>query len=202
MAEFEINVQELEEGGKQFDFPLAPSWLDAHLDSPGIRAAADEGEVSVFASLSGGTDVVVHGHVRTCVIAECSRCTGDARIEVDTDLTALFSKRAKDARAAEVELSDEDLDDGPDYEAYVGDLVVLDELVREQVLLEVPMQPLCREDCTGIEVPEHVRGPAPATVDGKAVDPRLAPLMALRDGLGSGDTPKKSGASKKRGKND
>jgi hypothetical protein len=38
-------------------------------------------------------------------------------------------------------------------------------------------------------VPEHVRGPASLTeapvIDGKAIDPRLAPLLALQQGLGA-----------------
>jgi uncharacterized metal-binding protein YceD (DUF177 family) len=62
----------------------------------------------------------------------------------------------------------EDLDlDGPDQETFSGETIALDSLVREHLLLEVPMQPLCREDCPGIPIPEHVRGPADAFADAR-----------------------------------
>jgi uncharacterized metal-binding protein YceD (DUF177 family) len=47
-------------------------------------------------------------------------------------------------------------------------------------VLEMPMQPLCSPDCTGIAVPKHVRPPEAAFGSDK-VDPRLAPLQRLRD---------------------
>jgi uncharacterized protein len=183
MSEFEIKVTELEEGGKSFDLPVDPAWLDRVLDTPELRAAPDApGRLTFYASLSG-TDVVVRGRIRTAVVAPCARCLADSRIDVDADLTALFSKRS-DVRAAggEIELMPEDLD----REVYSGDTISLDAIVRDQVVLEVPMQVRCSEQCPGLAVPEHVRGPsslaAGPTLDGKAVDPRLAPLLALAGG--------------------
>ena len=75
-------------------------------------------------------------------------------------------------------LSDDDLQ----REEFVGHDIPLDELVREHIVLEVPMQPLCSEGCQGIPVPETVRPPAEVfgTKD-ERVDPRLAPLQRLRD---------------------
>jgi uncharacterized protein len=182
MSEFEIKVTELEEGGKSFDLPVDPAWLDRALDTPDLRAASDaQGRLTFFAALSG-TDVVVRGHVRTAVIAPCARCLADTRIEVDAELTALFSKKTAESRPlpGELELTPEDLD----REVYVGDTISLDEIVREQVVLEVPMQVHCSDQCPGLSVPEHVRGPsslaAGPTVDGKPIDPRLAPLLALQ----------------------
>jgi hypothetical protein len=46
------------------------------------------------------------------------------------------------------------------------------------------MQPLCSEDCTGIAVPKHVQPPEDVFGGGATdtkVDPRLAPLLRLRD---------------------
>ncbi|MBX7195980.1 MAG: DUF177 domain-containing protein [Sandaracinaceae bacterium] len=187
MAEFEIKVHELENGGKSYDLPVDPSWLDRVLDTPDLRAAPDaNGRATFFASLSG-TDVIIRGRLRTAVIAPCARCLADTRIAVDTDLTALFSRAGGDARPLpeELELTPEDLD----RETYSGDTLSLDEIVREQVVLEVPMQVHCSEECPGLSVPEHVRGPASLTdaplLDGKPIDPRFAPLLGLRDAVAS-----------------
>jgi uncharacterized metal-binding protein YceD (DUF177 family) len=46
------------------------------------------------------------------------------------------------------------------------------------MILEVPMQPLCRPDCPGIEIPEHVRPPKDFGANQDA-DPRFAPLKEL-----------------------
>jgi uncharacterized protein len=179
MAEFEIRVTELEEGGKSYDLPVDPAWLDRVLDTPDLHAASDaQGRVQFFATMSG-TDVVVRGRIRTAVLAPCARCLAETRLEIDADLTALFSKRTADL-PEELELTPEDLD----RDVYAGDLISLDEMIREQVVLEVPMQVLCSEGCPGLAIPEHVRGPASLAggpvVDGKVIDPRLAPLLALQ----------------------
>lgn len=190
MAEFEIKVQELEAGGKQYDFVLSRTWLDHALAEVAVEGAtplrADaskgDGTVSLFAEKSG-EDVVVRGKVRASLIAECSRCLADAPVPVSSDVTALFTARAESIRlpADEEDLTPEELD----TEFFSGDTVVLDALVREHVLLEVPMQTLCSETCEGLEVPAEVRGPAvleEAPVhEGKRVDPRLAPLLDLME---------------------
>jgi uncharacterized protein len=72
-----------------------------------------------------------------------------------------------------------------DVDTYEGETVVLDDFVREAILLEMPIFPLCSEDCAGI-------GPASSeAVDEGAeprVDPRLAPLGALRAMLAQAKT--------------
>jgi uncharacterized metal-binding protein YceD (DUF177 family) len=82
-------------------------------------------------------------------------------------------------------VEDDDLDEDDDEvvrEEFSGHEIVLDDLIREYLVLETPMQPLCSDACTGIAVPPHVRPPADVfgTSDSK-VDPRLAPLLRLRD---------------------
>ena len=117
-------------------------------------------------------------------------------IAVDTDLSGLFSKRSA-ATVEELELTPEDLN----RVVYVGDSIILDDFVRDQVLLEVPMQSLCREDCPGIPVPDHIRGPEVLeegpVLDGKRIDPRFAPLLALKD-LANGSSSKPVAAKAKK----
>ncbi len=55
---------------------------------------------------------------------------------------------------------EEDDDDGispdeADIVAYDGDTVILDDLVRDELVLETPMIPLCSEDCPGISPGPH-----------------------------------------------
>lgn len=67
--------------------------------------------------------------------------------------------------------------DEADIETYDGDEVVLDDFVRELILLETPIFPLCSEQCPGIratpEQPSESGQPS-------AVDPRLRPLLEIK----------------------
>jgi uncharacterized protein len=69
-----------------------------------------------------------------------------------------------------------------DTDTFDGETVVLDPFVREAILLELPNFPLCSEECAGIRAPAV---PAFGRSGGTPVDPRLAPLGALRAKLAS-----------------
>jgi uncharacterized protein len=78
----------------------------------------------------------------------------------------------------EVELTAEDLD----VVTYSGETIALDDIVRDELVLEVPIVPLCSEDCPGISPPparDAKQGEASATEEA-AIDPRLLPLLRLK----------------------
>ena len=77
-----------------------------------------------------------------------------------------------------------------DHDVYDGETVVLDEFLREALLLEVPSFPLCSEDCPGIR-------PAARTAPQREepMDPRLSPLRALKTKLMLASGPEAAKAS-------
>ena len=185
MPELVLHVQDIEEAPKDYDFEVTRAWLDEALADTDVRPGSSEPGQLRFRAQKQGEDVVIHGRLRASLVAECARCLEATPLEVDTDFASLRVARAADLRPEpdEVELTPEDLD----REFYSGDDIVLDDSVREALLVEVPMRVVCQEDCAGIAVPEHVAGPADlrqaaaaeAGSNGQAVDPRLAPLMKL-----------------------
>jgi uncharacterized protein len=180
MPAFLLQLQDIDESGKDYAFDLTPEWLDAALaDSPLRRdPKAGAGRLQVHAQ-KNGHELLVHGWVEAGLVTECSRCLGLTPLPVRADVTALLTQGAHAKTPADVELEPEDLDRLP----FVGHEVALDELVREHLLLECPMQPLCSPDCPGIEVPQHLRPRPEDFGDGTEVDPRLAPLKRLKDRL-------------------
>jgi uncharacterized metal-binding protein YceD (DUF177 family) len=93
-------------------------------------------------------------------------------------------RHQRGGRRDEHEVSDlEALEDDLPREEFSGNDIALDDLVREHIVLEVPMQPLCSEQCQGIPIPQHLRPPADVFPTEGAVDPRLAPLQRLRDNV-------------------
>jgi uncharacterized protein len=196
MSAFAFKLDDIDEAGSTFAFPLVEPWLSGAREGSDLVARAD-GTLSANAHRSG-REVVVRSLIRADLFVPCARCLEDVPVAVDLDVSTLFRPSLTRRESAEVESDDED--ENVDIDYYDGDVVVLDGGVREHLLLEEPMQPLCRDDCPGIEVPAHVRAPASfgrpsasaappggatpassdATEEADAIDPRLAPLMKLR----------------------
>lgn len=178
MPEFVLNVHDLDEAGKSYDFPLRTAWLASALEGTDVRAdaSAPEGRFELTARKQGA-DVIVQGHLAASLVTACSRCLEDARIGVSTSVASLLTARGAGLRPEpdEVELTPEELD----REFFTGDTIVLDAMVREHLLLEVPIQPLCSESCPGIPVPAAVAGPRDLRAGTEGVDPRFAPLLKL-----------------------
>lgn len=174
-------------------FDIDGTWLARELEGTDVRVASGRapGRVTVRSQKSGGSEFLVQAHIDAAVAADCVRCLGEAVIPVHLDVTTIFAPRPAGLSEEEAEERLEraaaealEEDDGADLsrEYYGGDEIVLDRLVRENVLLEVPMQPLCAENCPGIEIPAHVRPPADFG-KGAEVDERLAPLKKLAEKL-------------------
>lgn len=65
-----------------------------------------------------------------------------------------------------------------EIDSYSGNQVVLDGFLREAILLEIPIFPLCSEACPGIGGDALLEA---ASADGEVeIDPRLAPLLNLK----------------------
>lgn len=177
MAEFLIPLKDLEKSGKDYAFRVVAAWATPALEGSELRfdESKGPGELTVHAQKTGN-DVLVQGRLTGHLLAECSRCLGDVPLDVDQEVVALFQPKASEVQdVADEEEFDEDQ---MDVETYSGDRVVLDDLIRETFLLEMPMQPLCSEDCKGIPIPEHIRPPADFGRE-STVDPRLQPLLAI-----------------------
>jgi len=113
--------------------------------------------------------VLVSGTVRAEVAGECARCLGPVSDEVTVDVQELFAYEASTTE----ETTDED-----EVSHLVGDLVDLEPVVRDAVVLALPLAPLCRDDCRGLcpdcgeaydELPADHTHEAP-------IDPRWAAL--------------------------
>ncbi|MBI5694844.1 MAG: DUF177 domain-containing protein [Nitrospirae bacterium] len=76
----------------------------------------------------------------------CARCGGEFRYETESSFEMDLVPFTTIERADEKELQTDEMD--VDY--YKDDTIDLDEILREQVLLQAPMKPLCSEDCKGL----------------------------------------------------
>ncbi len=184
MAELVLHLHDINERGKDYSFDLSTAWLEEILAEAGLRPDPDHptGHLDVHAQ-ENDAEYLVNGKLDVDMVAECARCLGNAKVPAHLSFTYLFSRNVKPADLDAEEFDPEE-DTSLSREPFSGQQIVLDDLVREHLVLECPMQPLCAPDCKGIPVPAHIRPPADvfAPSDG-GVDPRLAPLLQLRDKL-------------------
>ncbi|MCG8554337.1 MAG: DUF177 domain-containing protein [Proteobacteria bacterium] len=178
MPRFVFQLKDIHEAGRNYLYTLDRSWLTEALSDCPLEVDREGAPGQVQLRLQrDGADVLVTGSVRATLRAECSRCLGPAPLNVDAAVGALLTARGPAFRPEpdELELTPEELD----RSFYTGSTIVLDGLIREQLILELPMQPLCSQDCPGIAVPDRLRPPPGVFGEPCEVDPRLAPLKAL-----------------------
>jgi uncharacterized protein len=162
-----INAAELlRRPGSERRFNLEPTIADLGIVDPRFDPDAT---VAVSLRLESLTDgLVVDGQISAPWADACRRCLAPAAGVVLGDIGELY----------QVVLTD------PDAFEIVGDQIDLGQMVREHILLEAPLAPLCRPDCAGL-CPTCGIDLNTATCDCVtiAVDPRWEALSQLKANL-------------------
>ncbi len=165
-----VEIATLEDGPRRFAGTMAMSseGHDTSLAAPIAFAAT--------VALDGNA-VQVTGWLHSTVRVPCARCLEPTPLTVDRELQLVFYSAEKAPRPDGTELDAQRLD--VDY--YAGGALDLRSVLTEQVLLDLPMKPLCSDDCQGL-CPQCGANRSEQACDCQpAVDGRLSPLAALRD---------------------
>lgn len=150
-----IAVQPVELGGQvnQFDRPFT-------------------GEVEIW---NTGDRLLVRGEVSGDAQVACSRCLAQFSLPLDVS----FEEEFVEGQPAETE--EEELEVERQVSYYSGDEIDLSESLRDHIVLELPMNPLCRNACAGLCSGCGVNlneGACTCTAE-TVVDPRFAALKQL-----------------------
>jgi uncharacterized protein len=156
--------------------------LDRHLD--GVEAAEDgtaplvpERVRLVGRARPGARGVELAGRVTATVRLECSRCLETFEVPIRSEFALVVVSEAVEFGAGErrVELEETNL-----FYADRGK-VDLREVAREQILLNLPLKPVCGEGCAGLcPTCGANRNRIECSCRSDEIDPRLAPLQALK----------------------
>lgn len=110
--------------------------------------------------------VLVTGEAEAEVEGECSRCLEPISDSIQVDFQELF-------------VYDEEFE-GDDVSRLEDDLVNLEPLLRDAVVLALPFQPLCQDDCPGLCAECGVRlADEPDHRHEDPIDPRWAALTTI-----------------------
>lgn len=127
------------------------------------RGATAELDVRLESVMDG---VLVTAAVRAPIAAECGRCLTPIEDTVEADLQELFAYEPPEAADDEAELPLVD-----------GDYLDLRDVVRDAVVLALPLNPVCAEDCEGLCSGCGVAwSTLPADHNHDTIDPRWASL--------------------------
>jgi uncharacterized protein len=126
-----------------------------------------------------GKRVTLKGSAEMSSLFACSRCLKEFQLPLRADFEEEYLP-APELNVGEEEPADEELEPG----LYRGDEINIEELIREQMLLAVPMKPLCKPDCLGIcpkcgrDLNEAVCG-----CRQEETDSRLMPLKKIKESM-------------------
>ena len=173
-----------------------PAPDDLRLELARVPVGADMHLDVRFEAVTEG--VLVTGSATAPLAGECARCLRPLNTSVTASFTELYlypdgrrtqdkhekyDKHAKHDRHNSREWFDEDTEQDDEERYLDGDLLDLEPVLRDAVVLALPMSPLCREDCPGLcaecGVPLDDAGPEHGH-DGSP-DPRWAALEQLGD---------------------
>lgn len=159
-----------------FDLELAPGvidFLDPKIRQTGPLKVKGKAEL-VSASLD---EIRVKGHVTVPMDTDCDRCLEPASCPVEGDFELIYRPVA-DGYGEETAIDAGEAEMG----FYEGDGVELNDVLREFVLLSLPMQKLCRADCKGIcPVCGQNRNLKECQCQAEASDDRWAALKSIRN---------------------
>lgn len=181
-----FNIRELELHSVDFRENFRPEAIDY---GPELRQKTDlvsSGRATLVEEHRGAKETVkdirVVGDYRTRVEIQCARCLEPVGRDLASEFDLLYRPLGVDAGPHERAVQEGDTEIG----YYQGEGIQLQDVLREQVLLAVPIKAVCRDDCKGL-CPHCGRN---LNVEGchceeERSDPRWDALKDLKDKLQS-----------------
>lgn len=124
--------------------------------------------------------VLVEGSVKLEAELKCGRCLKETLLPLDLAFREEYLPAEDSGKEIDRELTNRELDIG----FYTKNELDINEIVKEQVLLSVPMKPLCMNECRGLcSVCGKDLNDGACNCRKEEIDPRLAPLAQLKENL-------------------
>jgi uncharacterized protein len=177
----EFKVIELEREPIDFDLELPPGAVDLGGEAEQIDPLAVSGRAEVLHEHRGPKDIVadirIKGDFSGTFQVPCARCVEPVQIPLKADYDLIFRPAEADAEAPERSITAPETEIG----YYLKDSLLLEDVLREQVLLSLPVRTLCKPDCKGLCPRCGVnRNSTACTCDEGPEDPRWEALAGLR----------------------
>ena len=170
-----FSVKELEIKKLSFDVSFSPGEIQYE---EGLRQAtplAVQGMAELLAHTLG--EIRIEGHLNVRMRADCDRCLEPADFPIDSDFDLFYRPAHRVGFEEDVEI-----DEGETEIAfYEGGGIELKDVLREFILLSMPMQRICGDKCQGIcPVCGGNRNQVNCGCEPKPIDDRWSALKKLQ----------------------
>jgi uncharacterized protein len=139
-----IDLTNIPSEGKEVNFMLTPDWWRPDLDEDRILGLESPLSVKIRIYLAG-RKIVVEGFLSTTLLLRCDRCLEPYSWDLSKDFRIYLSISPFEGDL-EVELLQDDLS----LDFIEGGLLDSDQIIKEQLILNVPMKTLCTTECKGL----------------------------------------------------
>ncbi len=179
-----IEIKDLEIHPVEFREEFSPGVIDLGPDIRQRTPLRSEGRADLVEEHHGKHEVVqdirVRGKLDTSLEVACARCLEPVVQPVERSFDLLYRPLGTDSGHAELSVTDAEAEIG----YYEGQGLLLEDTLREQVLLALPLKIICREDCKGLcpHCGKNLNEVQCACVD-EVEDPRWAALKEIRTKL-------------------
>jgi len=182
----EFLISDLEREPIEFDLQLQPGAVNFGEEAEQKGPLATSGRAEVIHEHRGPKEVVadirLKGRYAGAFQVPCARCLEPVEVPLSAEFDLIFRPIGVDADGPERSISASETEIG----YYQKDSLLLEDVLREQVLLSLPVRTLCKPDCKGL-CPRcgANRNTQPCSCDQGLVDPRWEALTGLRSRIKS-----------------
>lgn len=174
-------IADLEREPIDFDETLAPGRIEFTEDIRQVGPLHTAGRADLLKEHRDSREIVedirIRASLETQMQVACARCLEPVEQAIDTSFDLIFRPTGADSEHADHAISASETEIG----YYEGDGLLLEDVLREQVLLALPTRVLCCENCKGL-CPEcgRNRNTDPCDCAAAVADPRWSSLEAIR----------------------
>ena len=186
LKSMEFKVSELEKEPIEFDLQLDPGSIDFGIEATQDGPLSASGRAEVIHEHRGPNDIVadirLRGQFSGGFELPCARCVDPVKLPLAGEYDLIFRPAEADTEAPERSITAPETEIG----YYQKDSLLLEDVLREQVLLSLPVRTLCKPDCKGL-CPRcgKNRNLEPCTCEEGPADPRWEALAGLRSRIKS-----------------
>jgi uncharacterized protein len=179
-----IKIKDLELRKQPFEETLAPGAIDLGADVEQKSPLQAAGTAELIRENRGARKVIedirVVGSFSTLVEVRCARCLEAVENKLAESFDLLYRPQGVDARGDDASIGEAETEIG----YYRGEGLLLEDVLKEQVLLALPVKQVCRPDCQGL-CPHCGRNRNAESCDCAATmpDPRWSALGDIRKKL-------------------
>jgi uncharacterized protein len=177
-----LDIKELELHPLDFEEEFQPDVIDLGGEARQRTLLKTSGRAEVVEEHHGKHEIIkdirLRGRVSASLELQCARCLEPVQQDVDREFELLYRPLGADAGRDELSVTAAEAEIG----YYQGDGILLEDVLREQVLLALPLKVTCREDCKGL-CPHCGKNlnEEQCSCNVPMEDPRWAALKEIRD---------------------